>query len=126
MTTTDNATIDGEMVEPVLDTTEEPLKKTTKKSAVKKPKTVFPSAEIIPNPAADPAPNDKERTGEFIRRLLLENVYTSNEIIAAVQEHYVNSKIKIGDVAYWRHQLRSDGHKLKVVTYSQSGVRYTR
>lgn len=112
--------------------------KTTKKGASKggrKPKTEkTEKAEKAPKVHAnrkliDAAPEvpalEGEKSGAYIKRLLQEETFTTDEIVGAVKDYFPDSKVSASDVAFHRAKLKADGKEVKLVRQDKEGQRYT-
>lgn len=79
-----------------------------------------PAQLAVPNSGAGsiaslPTPNDGERSGAFIRRLLLTHRYDTAMIVEAVRGSYPLSKAGPSDVAWQRGWLRKNGQEVQQV-----------
>lgn len=86
-------------------------KKTAAAKAEKKP--VGRTVAQVPDDA--PAPNPDEGSGAYIQRLLLEERWSSPEIVAAVHAHFKGRRTTTSDVGYNANKLREQGHQFERV-----------
>lgn len=61
-----------------------------------------------------PAPQHKERSGQYIQRMLLAQCYTDNQI-AIYAKMYFAVKSGVKGVAWYRSKLRSQGHNIRKI-----------
>lgn len=101
--------------------------KVAKERVVKSAKTASDRAErkIVEAPAKElTRVRDGEKSGQYIRRLLETNAFTTAEIIEAVQNNFPDSKVGPADVAFHRYNMRKEGAETVVVRISKAGERY--
>ncbi len=96
---------------------------------VKQPR--LPRTEVLqgeaarPRPAKFPVPKPELGSGNYIRLLLTMEVFTTEEIVKAVHEHFKTSKATAADVSYHRGKMKEAGAPVRVVRETSQGRRLT-
>jgi len=89
----------------------------------------LPRTEVLqgepakPRPAKFPVPKADLGSGNYIRLLLTMEVFTTEEIVTAVHEHFKTSKATAADVSYHRGKMKEAGAPVRVVRETSQGRR---
>ena len=88
-----------------------------------KPVAPKPVQTVMVDVIRMPKPKETLGSGNYIKLLLDMEKWTTEEIVAAVRQHYPNSKATGADVAYQRGEMRAAGRMVGVVKVNVAGVR---